>query len=829
MAKLSAKHRANGKQSDENNLAGVNYKNRLQAPIGELINLKELLTEDINNIACADKKTEERPMTKFSIEYNPYLVKCKFTQNGKRLNRNSKIGAKSEKRLQVLLGESANWKGLIAEIANASDDDEVELTFTGRKIDYDDLRYSVDLYKGTVKFNLVFKETKNDKDIIAELDKIFERIKEKNIPEFKKKMDGKNIFDVYEEVKNGIFEINVIATMSSGKSTLINALLHKELLPAANAACTATITRILDNDSMEGFEAECYASDGNTVIYPRKKVRPEDVKKYNEDKRIEYIDIEGNIPSIHSDRIKLRLCDTPGPNNAGNEDHGRMTQGIIKRTNAIVLYVMNAQQEETTDDKRLLADIAREMRRDGKESRDKFIFVVNKCDALDPEKGETVEKLIAKVRKYLKGFDIEDPLVIPVSALTALLVRKQISGEKLTRSEQKELDYTEDFIENSLLHYEQFANLTPTVRNKLQEEIKKYHAIGDEQNRYQEILIHTGIRSVEEMICEYMDKYVYPMKIHDAVKDIKSILDGLDMEAKFEASIAYNSAKLEKVQEQIDKAADQLSKSIGIYDQFREKLKQIQMGGITEAGAKWKTEEKIEELTSAYAGKTKVDRLEADALICGAQDQLKEIQENCEWELNREINDQIFLKCEEMLEEYSGMIRDVLQDIEIAGFDFEKIRPLKEIKITNINDLKRRYEQKRYHTEIRWKDNPERSGFKGKFKFWRPRKVSYSWDVEDGTDVDVRQVVFDMVTDFREGINKNIEDMFAQASEQVADYKEIFSNNMKQLYSEIDAILKEKRKLVKTSETLQMKVEKNKDKAEWVSKRKCEIDELLTL
>ena len=45
-----------------------------------------------------------------------------------------------------------------------------------------------------------------------------------------------------------IFPMAVIATMSSGKSTLINALLGKEILPNSNAACTALNYSILDDD-----------------------------------------------------------------------------------------------------------------------------------------------------------------------------------------------------------------------------------------------------------------------------------------------------------------------------------------------------------------------------------------------------------------------------------------------------------------------------------------------------------------------------------------------------------------------------------------------------
>lgn len=212
----------------------------------------------------------------FSIEYNPYMVSCLFKKNDKVLTANSKIGAKSNERLQILLGESVNWKGLPAEIASACDDDEVTIHFKGRRIDFDDLQYTIDLYDGPVSFQLVFEESKNDADVISELDGIFDDIRQKNIPEFNaKNEEGKDIYTAYEEVKNGIFEVSVIATMSSGKSTLINSLLHTELLPSENKACTATICRILDNDDMDTYEAECYGSDNSTVIYPRQEITVE--------------------------------------------------------------------------------------------------------------------------------------------------------------------------------------------------------------------------------------------------------------------------------------------------------------------------------------------------------------------------------------------------------------------------------------------------------------------------------------------------------------------------------------------------------------------------
>ena len=767
-------------------------------------------------------------MTNFSIEYNPYLVKCTFKLNGKVLNSNNRIGAKSNERLQILLGELGNWKGLLKEIDNCCDDDKISLHFKGRKIDYDDLRYTLQLYPEKEKFQLSFEEvSKNDNNIIAALDKIFAEIKEKNLPEFKvPNKDGKDIFKAYEEVKNGIFEVSVIATMSSGKSTLINSLLHKELLPSKNEACTATIARILDNDDMDGYEAECYAADGKTIIYRRSTVDAEKLQKYNSDKNVAYIDIEGNIPAIDSNKIRLCLRDTPGPNNSRDENHGRLTQSIIKRTNAVVLYVLNATNSGVTDDKALLQSIAEEMATAGKQSRDRFIFVINKCDDLDEEKGETIENLLQNTREYLKECGITEPTLIPTSALLALLVRKARNHEHLSRKEKKELDQVEDFVENELLHFEKYATLTPTVRAYLQKQVDKYHKNKDDWDL--EAAIHSGVPAVEQTIKEYIDKYAYPIKINDAITDIDRILKELDMRAKFAESIAKDEKKLEQVRNQIEQAQKKHQNSESVYKNFKSRIESLEMEGINEGNEQRKVEKQLEAIMRPYLGSGYVDKTEADRLILEFQGDLEILQRKCEQNLNREIDLNIFQKCNVMLEQYAELIRSILGNIEIEGYDFQKINSFERIRISNINDLKLENQHDRFRTETRWKDNPAREGFWGFFKFWEPKQISYTVQVKDGVDVDVKNIIINVVGEFAKSLKANISNMFMQANKQMEGYKKVFSSNIDGLKSEIEKILYELSEETKQSETLKKEVEKNRKIANWIAQEEKKIRDLLT-
>ena len=47
---------------------------------------------------------------------------------------------------------------------------------------------------------------------------------------------------------DSVFPVTILGTMSSGKSTLINALLGEEILPNKNMACSAKAFYLLDND-----------------------------------------------------------------------------------------------------------------------------------------------------------------------------------------------------------------------------------------------------------------------------------------------------------------------------------------------------------------------------------------------------------------------------------------------------------------------------------------------------------------------------------------------------------------------------------------------------
>ena len=290
-----------------------------------------------------------------SISYNPYLLESKFQVNGKSANKTPWAEYLRRRRLQTWFYPAPNWKGFAVEIQDALNEREVTVEFTGRKIDYEDLKLFFDQWNSQggkdQKTRFVLTEQKGelreDKNVLQELDKLVETFKESPVEELR----SEELQQRYQQERKNDFDMAVVATMSSGKSTLINALLGCDLLPAANDATTAKITRIHDCDDKEGFTVQCSTRQGE-ILHKIKPVTPELLDEYNKDDKVFYVDLDGDIPGISGSMLRLNILDTPGPNNSATQEHRDVTNTVLhdKERQPIILYVMDSTKPEDESD-----------------------------------------------------------------------------------------------------------------------------------------------------------------------------------------------------------------------------------------------------------------------------------------------------------------------------------------------------------------------------------------------------------------------------------------------------------------------------------------------
>ncbi|CAB3786222.1 dynamin family protein [Paraburkholderia fynbosensis] len=475
-------------------------------------------------------------MNKIEIIHNPFIVDTQFLANGQPPAEGCKLSSYKEMRLQVWVEKLFDELSVLF-----NGDKRFDVTFTGVESDFLDVAAAAEVANaGGMQVNVSWKEIDSSEVRLEKIRGLMDEAAEH--PEFKlfisENEEAKRSFD---EAFNKDFDVYVVATMSSGKSTLINAMLGRDLLPAANEATTATIARITDNDSMkQRFTAQRLGARGQ-VLASSENVTAETIKDWNTSADTKLIDIQGNIEGIEERAyVRLVLTDTPGPNNSQDEEHQRTTMGFVQdsRRNPLILYVLNASQLGTNDDKHLLGLVAETMRKGGKQSKDRFIFVINKMDVFDPENGEDPASVLTRVRQYLSSNGIQNPTIYPISANLARLIRKPSDGH--TRKERNDYKSMADlFSEEPRMDMLQYMPITSRVRRNL------------EEKNLSSLLLGSGLPAVEAMIDEYIDKYNFPHRVKRAYDALtKAIEVGLNETGLIE-QLDQDEATLRRVEGEI--------------------------------------------------------------------------------------------------------------------------------------------------------------------------------------------------------------------------------------------------------------------------------------
>lgn len=291
---------------------------------------------------------------------------------------------------------------------------------------------------------------------------------------------------------NTMYPMLVMATMSSGKSTLINALLGQQILPSKNEACTAKMYSILDDD--QNTVSRLYITDVNGKTTVKETNIADELAEANNDPNVANIFIRGQVKGVLNTDKALLIVDTPGPNNSRDLSHEKIMKEILGKINGgLILYVINATQMGINDDKYLLDLLKRYL---VKHKKSEVLFVLNKIDQIDVER-ESIDQLVLSVRDYLQTNGFERPNIIPVSALAASIFKKVLNKEMLTRNEYRsfavyyELYMPRDFNMKSYAITDDFPNQFEEIELKGE----KYR-VGDLVRAIE----NTGIKVLEDNI-----------------------------------------------------------------------------------------------------------------------------------------------------------------------------------------------------------------------------------------------------------------------------------------------------------------------------------------
>lgn len=269
----------------------------------------------------------------------------------------------------------------------------------------------------TNEYKIEYIQRKNDvMDFLNQSIQVMEALEKKD--------EADNLRVFYNNVEKNVFSIVVVGEFSAGKSTFLNAMMHKKALPTFSTETTATVNFLR--------HVTCAPNGEAGIVYYREPKGSTEVLKSLNPATIERVvstrgDKENDRVATRVDHVDLffdsdfltdgvTLVDSPGLN--GTADHHReITEEQICRSSACI-FLFNAEQPGSKSN----FDFLREL----KSRNSNIFFVLNKINTIKTAEGETVEGIVNHIaRIYHEQFPEETqiPHIWPISANEALTAR----------------------------------------------------------------------------------------------------------------------------------------------------------------------------------------------------------------------------------------------------------------------------------------------------------------------------------------------------------------------------------------------------------------------
>lgn len=754
-------------------------------------------------------------MKRVFIKYNPYQVTTEITIDDKPLKKNSRLNV-PDQRLQEWVD---NLPDILFEECSTKD---FEITFHGTVLDFEDVAAVAEEAKAkginiTLK-HIPAKEVKDKEQAIAD---IFAEIQNGPFEELKQP----DVIRAFEMAKSSDFEVNVVATMSAGKSTLINSLLGQRLMPAKQEACTATITEIKDNDS-DHFAAKVYDKSGK-LIETHPELTYEIMDRLNANPAVSKIRAEGNIPFVTSEDVSLVLVDTPGPNNSRDPEHKAATYRMLSESSkTVVLYIINATQLAVDDDNTLLKHVAESMKVGGKQSRDRFIFVVNKLD--DFKKGEdSVDAALKKVRDYLADNGIENPNIYPASALTALNIRTILaqSDDDDDDDVYEAKGKVRKFNRNEEMFFENYAPLPASAKGIISNRLAK--AIEDKDDKEQ-ALIHSGVVPVEEAIRMYVLKYAKTAKIKNIVDTFIKKLESAQSFETTKKEISSNQKERDAIVERIDSIEAKL-KSGEEAKKFKQDISVVNYDGEIAKLANnviKKAQEKITKQLKDPKKKMSVD--EAESLCAQFAKFADNLQAEVQVELENLIENTVQKNADDLLKQYKKKLADLVDEINVGNVELDPFEIMKgEIPTNTSSIISGSTKTEKVKTGEEWIPNYEKKWYKP--WTWFRESGHYRDIMEDREYVDGKQLAEKFFAPIQEQLYENSSSAQDYAKKEAKRIKEAFAKKFDELDNLLNTKLEELKACATDEKKAQKKLEEAQSRLEWLDNIQTKVNAILDI
>ena len=332
-----------------------------------------------------------------------------------------------------------DWQGFVNETSDPEINNEVTIVFSGRKIDFDDLKRSIAdqneerAENARVTYHFEHKKILDDKVLSQNIEEVVKEIKSERFRELVSQRTTDGLMEKYSALdknytlaKESEFYIVFAGVYSSGKSTLLNTLIRHDILPTSGSTCTSKNCRIR-HDSSLGTKISlcCYDEENNVVI--EKRIFDNDADcaaAFAEISPMKKNGIEEKYPNVHmmelganllhlypasvsEDKFTIVLIDTPGMDSAqsiedGCNKHAALALNAISMdSKPMIILCADANKYEDKSIGEFMKQILLECAQDGSGFNDRFLFLMNKSDSYPYRDTESIEEVKAAFAEYL--------------------------------------------------------------------------------------------------------------------------------------------------------------------------------------------------------------------------------------------------------------------------------------------------------------------------------------------------------------------------------------------------------------------------------------------
>lgn len=431
------------------------------------------------------------------------------------------------------------------------------------------------------------------------------------------------------------FEIVVVGEFSTGKSTFINALLQKEVLPSRVTPTTATINFIRHQTEGPGHECAIvhyYDGKEEEVSFDQLDQYVTEMSKLLDvSHAIRHVDLFIDSPYLQNGVV---LVDTPGLQ-ALNPEHERITKDKIRTSQASIL-LFNMEQPGKRTEFEFLKDLS--------DSIDRIFFVANRLDGIPKNEIEEVVESLETALRQNEYCNVPLAQVYPVSALQALKAQDATvepdkfvdwSVEDLRTASRFEMfeeklehylfdgEQTRDALQSPFFDLEQYYKRMGGLLHKIEDVLNQSIDVEEMAKQFDLLKLRYDVRRTElnQQVREI--KKTFDTSIEKSVEDLNTSVIQLENELIDSMNQIEWVGDLEDIEEDLEQHTDQLEQ---LFQQSLKKLSKTLKREMDEYVEQFDLQFKEEVAISSMSVSLKVKQRQVDADVT-SQIELEDIEE----------------------------------------------------------------------------------------------------------------------------------------------------------------------------------------------------------